>query len=104
MTARRKSVLNAIMAAIALLAIIVGMSLISQTAKAESSVAFEQGAYIRIDTDHGAAESTTGIRFKATADSSVLISNGDDIHFSRDALYKLGKKYFEAYNELRQEH
>ena len=71
MTARRKSVLNAIMAAIALLAIIVGMSFISQTAKAASSVTFEQGAYIRIDTDHGAAESTTGIRFKATADSSV---------------------------------
>ena len=71
MTARRKSVLNAIMAAIALLAIIVGTSFITQTAKAESSVSFEQGAYIRIDTDHGAAESTTGIRFKATADSSV---------------------------------
>lgn len=71
MTARRKSVLNAIMAAIALLAIIVGTSFITQTAKADSSVTFEQGAYIRIDTDHGAAESTTGIRFKATADSSV---------------------------------
>lgn len=71
MTARRKSVLNAIMAAIALLAIIVGTSFITQTAKADSSITFEQGAYIRIDTDHGAAESTTGIRFKATADSSV---------------------------------
>lgn len=71
MTARRKSVLNAIMAVIALLAIIVGTSFITQTAKADSSVTFEQGAYIRIDTDHGAAESTTGIRFKATADSSV---------------------------------
>lgn len=71
MTARRKSVLNAIMAAIALLAIIVGTSFITQTAKAASSITFEQGAYIRIDTDHGAAESTTGIRFKATADSSV---------------------------------
>lgn len=71
MTARRKSVLNAILAAIALLAIIVGTSFITQTAKADSSVTFEQGAYIRIDTDHGAAESTTGIRFKATADSSV---------------------------------
>lgn len=71
MTARRKSVLNAIMAAIALLAIIVGTSFITQTTKADSSVTFEQGAYIRIDTDHGAAESTTGIRFKATADSSV---------------------------------
>lgn len=71
MTARRKSVLNAILAAFALLAIIVGTSFITQTAKADSSVTFEQGAYIRIDTDHGAAESTTGIRFKATADSSV---------------------------------
>lgn len=71
MTARRKSVLNAILAAIALFAIIVGTSFITQTAKADSSVTFEQGAYIRIDTDHGAAESTTGIRFKATADSSV---------------------------------
>lgn len=71
MTARRKSVLNVILAAIALLAIIVGTSFITQTAKADSSVTFEQGAYIRIDTDHGAAESTTGIRFKATADSSV---------------------------------
>lgn len=71
MTTRRKSVLNAILAAIALLAIIVGTSFITQTAKADSSVTFEQGAYIRIDTDHGAAESTTGIRFKATADSSV---------------------------------
>ena len=71
MTARRKSVLNAILAAIALLTIIVGTSFITQTAKAASSITFEQGAYIRIDTDHGAAESTTGIRFKATADSSV---------------------------------
>lgn len=47
MTARRKSVLNVILAAIALLAIIVGTSFISQTAKAESSVAFEQGAYTK---------------------------------------------------------
>jgi len=71
MTARRKSVLNVIMSAIAVLAIIVGMLIISQTAKADSSVTFEQGAYIRIDTDHGETESTTGIRFKAKVDSSV---------------------------------
>ncbi len=30
------------------------------------------------------------------------IGNGDDIHFSRDSLYRLGQRYFEAFVSLNQ--
>lgn len=58
-------------------------------------------AYHRLSED---VEDFTFIETQGLLSNNQMISNGDDIHFSRDALYKLGEKYFEAYNELRQEH
>ena len=75
MTAIKRKTLILIAAFIALASLALGAAFGTRTVKADSAVTFENGAYIRIDTENAEAESTTGIRFVATVAPTLYDAN-----------------------------